>query len=212
MLSSYSEDILGTDSQNNDTDFDGLLDGWEVSNGYNPLVSDDSVPPEIDSPADIPYYVGDTGHSITWNPTDEHPVRYEILRNGVSIRTGGWNSTIEIISISVDGLGIGSWNYTIIVTDSGGNSATDTVFVIVSESSTTPITTTTTETTTTTTTETSTTSTTNTTTPIADEFDLIQYLVNNPIILTAIIAASATIIAAFITIIPPLIKLRKDGT
>ncbi len=110
----------------------------------------DTTLPTIDSPDDIEYESGTTGHSITWQPSDPDPDSYEVYRNNSLIDNGAWNG--EDIIVVLDGLGIGVYNYTLIVHDGSGNSASDTVLVIVVEASTT-----TTGTTTITTTETTTT-------------------------------------------------------
>ncbi|MDF1537314.1 MAG: hypothetical protein P1Q69_00195 [Candidatus Thorarchaeota archaeon] len=112
----------------------------------------DVTDPTIDSPDNISYTEGETGFSITWTPFDAFPASYEILRNGTSLRAGQWNTTSETITISVDGLEAGTYNYTIVVTDLAGNFLSDTVLVSVAEVDTTP--TSTTSTTTDTTTET----------------------------------------------------------
>ncbi|MFQ5832796.1 MAG: hypothetical protein ACE5H4_08855, partial [Candidatus Thorarchaeota archaeon] len=105
----------------------------------------DGTSPVIDSPSDVTYNEGDTGNSITWSPSDLHPSLYDVFRNGTLIHSSAWNSTSETITISVDGLPFGVFNYTIVVTDIGDNTASDQVMVIVI-----PITTTSTTTTTTT--------------------------------------------------------------
>jgi hypothetical protein len=114
----------------------------------------DGTPPVIDSPDDIAYDEGTTGHSITWNPSDLHPASYTIYRDGSVIETDDWDGSA--ITISVDGLSVGTYNYTIVVTDVAGNRASDTVFVVVEAVTTTTTTTTTTTPTTTTTTTTTT--------------------------------------------------------
>jgi hypothetical protein len=91
----------------------------------------DGTAPVVDSPADIDYPDGDSGYSITWSPYDLHPVSYQILREGVQVKSGAWNSSSEIMTISVDGLSIGSYNYTIVLVDIGGNTMTDEVIVTV---------------------------------------------------------------------------------
>ncbi|MFW9964355.1 MAG: hypothetical protein ACFFCX_12365 [Candidatus Sifarchaeia archaeon] len=91
----------------------------------------DGTPPSIDSPTNVTYSEGVTGYSITWNPTDDHPSSYVIFREGASVKSGVWNTSVETISISVDGLAFGTYNYTIVVTDIGSNTAIDTVYVIV---------------------------------------------------------------------------------
>ncbi len=98
----------------------------------------DTLPPEIDHPEDINYTLGETGNSITWHPTDALPASYEISIDGTVVRSGPWNSSSEVISISVDGLDSGTYSYTLIVTDEHGLSSSDTELVTVSEP-TTPI-------------------------------------------------------------------------
>ncbi|MBD3405221.1 MAG: hypothetical protein GF411_03680 [Candidatus Lokiarchaeota archaeon] len=102
----------------------------------------DTTSPTIDSPADYTYEVGTTGHNITWIPSDDLPASYRILRNGTVLETDSWNgSEIEIV---IDYLSAGVYNYTIIVSDTSGNTAIDTVIVTVTNDITTTTTTTTT--------------------------------------------------------------------
>ena len=91
----------------------------------------DRTGPTLDHPADISYSVGETGNSITWNPSDEHPVSYQVLLDGTLVKAGDWNSTSDQVTVIVDGLDVGAHNYTIIVTDIAGNIATDEVIVSV---------------------------------------------------------------------------------
>ncbi|TXT57828.1 MAG: exported protein of unknown function [Candidatus Thorarchaeota archaeon] len=93
----------------------------------------DITDPTIDNPGDITYDEGDTGYSITWDPSDTNPSSYEIFRNESSIRSGLWNTSIETISIDVDGLTFGTYNFTLSVADIAGNTATDTVWVTVED-------------------------------------------------------------------------------
>ncbi|MFW9843055.1 MAG: hypothetical protein ACFFEV_00605, partial [Candidatus Thorarchaeota archaeon] len=114
----------------------------------------DGTPPTIDNPPDIEYVENTSGNMITWNPNDLHPVSYEIFNNSISLGLVSWTLPIESISIVVDGLSPGEYNFTIVVVDAGGNSIADTVFVTVTAETTTTTTTTTTSTTTTSTTST----------------------------------------------------------
>ncbi|MFO7835160.1 MAG: right-handed parallel beta-helix repeat-containing protein [Candidatus Thorarchaeota archaeon] len=123
--------------------------GNTVSDEIIVTVNPDTTIPEINHPDDISYEEGDTGNTIIWSPSDDHPSGYEIFRNGTLVTSGAWNSSSEDITISVDGLNVGIWNYTIVVTDAGGNTVSDTVLVTVFPSDTTTTTTGTTETTTT---------------------------------------------------------------
>ena len=116
-------------------------------------VTDGTLPVVNDAP-DVTFTEGSTGYNITWSPTDLHPASFEILLNGSDIKSGLWNSTGESIIVNLNGLDIGTYNYTIIMTDAGGNTTSDTVIVTVTAESTTSTTTTTTTTTSTTTTTT----------------------------------------------------------
>jgi hypothetical protein len=91
----------------------------------------DGTPPVIDYPDDIEYSEGTTGHTITWSPSDAHPVSYEIYLDDTSVKSGTWNSSSETIAIDIDGLALGEYSYTIEVTDIGGNTVSDEVSVTV---------------------------------------------------------------------------------
>ena len=111
----------------------------------------DTIPPIINAQSDIQYTESSTGHFLSWTPYDLHPFSYAIFLDNVIIQSESWNSSSETITISVDGLSIGIHNVTIVVFDTSGNSAFDTVLVtvIAASSSTTTIVSTTTTTTTT---------------------------------------------------------------
>ncbi|MBD3158964.1 MAG: hypothetical protein GF309_09270 [Candidatus Lokiarchaeota archaeon] len=89
----------------------------------------DGTPPTINEPGDIWFDEGDSGWSISWNPDDDHPASYEIFRNGTLVKSGAWNSTEETITISLEGLSGGVYNYTAVVYDVGTNSVSDDVIV-----------------------------------------------------------------------------------
>jgi hypothetical protein len=95
----------------------------------------DDTSPSLDSPADVTYIQGTTGNSITWTALDLHPGTYIVYRGGIEVDTGSWSSTIEV---DVDGLGVGSYNYEIVVADEAGNTASDQVVVTVEAAPTTP--------------------------------------------------------------------------
>jgi len=117
----------------------------------------DTVPPTVDHPADIQYVEGEDGRLITWTPFDAHLARYEIFKNGSLVVSSSWGG--DTISIDVDGLSPGVYNFTVVVYDWTENSVSDTVIVTVLQSTTT----TSTVTSTTTSSMTTTTSTTPTT-------------------------------------------------
>ncbi|MGY5877116.1 MAG: Ig-like domain-containing protein, partial [Candidatus Thorarchaeota archaeon] len=123
----------------------------------------DTTSPVLDNPDDVEFTVGETGYIIDWDPTDARPASYDVLVEGVGTFSGLWNTSSEHIVVELDGLPVGTYNYTCVVYDDAGHVAADTVNVTVNELPTTT-TTTTTPSVTTTTTETTTTSETTVTT------------------------------------------------
>ena len=73
--------------------------------------------------------MGNTGNSITWTPDDLFPHTYQILRNDTEVDSGSWDGSS--ITVSIDGLEVGTYNYTLSVSNEAGNQVTDTVFVYV---------------------------------------------------------------------------------
>ncbi|XOB40764.1 MAG: PKD domain-containing protein [Candidatus Nealsonbacteria bacterium] len=92
----------------------------------------DVTNPILDSPQDIIYEEGTTDNTISWTATDNNPDTYIIYRDGLEIDSGTWTSGVAI-TINVDGLTVGSYNYTIVVTDAFGNMVSDTVWVTVED-------------------------------------------------------------------------------
>ncbi|MFX1369797.1 MAG: NosD domain-containing protein, partial [Promethearchaeota archaeon] len=90
--------------------------------------------PTIDSPEDIFYVQGSTGHIITWTPSSMIPGLFMVYRNGTLVASAIWNGLP--ISIDVDGFLSGAYYFTIVVFDTEGRNATDTVWVFVSAPST----------------------------------------------------------------------------
>ncbi|WP_371803869.1 BspA family leucine-rich repeat surface protein [Candidatus Lokiarchaeum ossiferum] len=88
--------------------------------------------PDLDSPSDILYNVDHTGNEIVWAVEDENPNNYTIFRDDVLQFSNVW--TNGTITCDVDGLGIGEYEYKIIVADSTGLTSSDAVIVSVKES------------------------------------------------------------------------------
>ncbi|MHA2192140.1 MAG: hypothetical protein ACXAAR_01795 [Candidatus Thorarchaeota archaeon] len=97
------------------------------------VIVSDGTPPTIDSPPDVSYNEGEVGSSITWDPSDLHPLNYTIDKDGIPIKSGTWNSSLETITVSVEGLSLGTYDYTLEVFDIGGNPASDVVRVTVGD-------------------------------------------------------------------------------
>jgi parallel beta-helix repeat protein len=129
----------GVTNGNSWSDYYGVgtysIPGSAGSIDHYPSIVPEYISPEIDSPDNIEYTEGETGHVITWTPDDTYPALFEILRNGSTIDSGPWDGSA--ISVSVDGLFPGIHNYTLTVWDLTGNSESDTVLVTVIEASTT---------------------------------------------------------------------------
>ena len=92
-----------------------------------------NMPPSIQSPAGISYSFGGTGNNITWIVSDftmNASAWYEVYRDGTLDVSGPWESGIGIVVV-VDGLPVGTHNYTIIVDDGFGGTAQGTVIVTV---------------------------------------------------------------------------------
>jgi hypothetical protein len=125
--------------------------------------SDDCTSPTVVGSDDIEIAAGTEGVSINWTATDLNPESYEISRNGTIVKEGKWNESGEVVSLTLSsGLCPATFNYTITATDSGWNTASDSILVTVVDDTTTTTVTTTTETSTSTTTNESITTTTST--------------------------------------------------
>jgi len=68
---------------------------------------------------------------------------YELYINGVLLKSGDWNASSETIEVRLDGLAVGTHNYSLSLFDDEGNTVSDTVFVVVNDVATATSTTTT---------------------------------------------------------------------
>jgi len=93
----------------------------------NSALADNQVP-IVDSPIDIVYVEGTTGHIITWHISDDDPERVLIFMNGEFLTETPWENLNESIHIIVDGLTRGNYEFMILATD-GIHNITDTVLV-----------------------------------------------------------------------------------
>ncbi|MGY5874727.1 MAG: hypothetical protein RTU30_03180 [Candidatus Thorarchaeota archaeon] len=92
---------------------------------------EDRTDPVITHPEDIEYTVGQIGNNFTWVMEDINPSSYAVYVDGDLIGSGNWNARVASIDINADDLLAGSYNYTIAITDLGGNTVTDEVIVTV---------------------------------------------------------------------------------
>jgi parallel beta-helix repeat protein len=121
-IGNYYTDYIGTGTY--------PIEGSAGSIDHYPFIWDRTIP-ILDHPSDIEYVEGETGYKIEWSPNADNPKNYTIYQNGATIKSGFWNSSSEKISISIDGLSTGIYNYTIEVFNEAENYATDTVYVTV---------------------------------------------------------------------------------
>ncbi|TFG32575.1 hypothetical protein EU528_03020 [Candidatus Thorarchaeota archaeon] len=98
------------------------------------MVTDYHVP-TISSPSDLNFTVGTTDVEIRWASYDNGPYGYEVFRNDTLFQSGDLDLYHQSITISLDGLDVGVWNYTVVITDFLLNSVSDTVIVTVKSSS-----------------------------------------------------------------------------
>ncbi len=98
----------------------------------------DTVPPVLNSPADIEYQFGQTGNKIEWNCSDDNPYRYWLVDyeysyflSGTNRKEGFWNGTDY--AVSVDGFPVGNRTFLLILQDRAGFIVWDWVTVTVLE-------------------------------------------------------------------------------
>jgi len=127
-------DYQGVD-ENDDNIGDSPYDKWEVVDQH-PLMSlrgfetvHDTIEPMIDGPDDFQYESGSTNNRITWRITEVNPSSFEVTRNGTILDSGPWDGS-DIVVV-VDGLDFGTYNFTLVVSDTSNNNASSTVMVLV---------------------------------------------------------------------------------
>lgn len=100
--------------------------GWTIiDGGYEDLFS-----PIIDEPTDISYEEGMTGNTIEWTLGDQNPGVYEVyMNNSLFVSSTTWSN--GTVTVNIDGLTVGVYDFTIYVYDLSGNMVSDTVMVTV---------------------------------------------------------------------------------
>jgi hypothetical protein len=100
---------------------------------FKVTVRDTTPPAWTSTPSDLQFVANTTGHALSWTIYDLAPGTVLILRNGTQVSTPSWITRSQIITTNVDGLSVGTYNYTVIVRDASGNAITDTVWVRVTQ-------------------------------------------------------------------------------
>ncbi|MFW9845022.1 MAG: hypothetical protein ACFFEV_10635, partial [Candidatus Thorarchaeota archaeon] len=90
----------------------------------------DTTAPILNNPSDISGTLANTSIQITWQPTDLLPFFYEIYSNGSLVSSGTWTSGGNL-TCTLEDLTAGVYNITIIVWDTSGNQAQDTVIITI---------------------------------------------------------------------------------
>ena len=126
----------------------GVMIGGYYDNGFYPISSSrvhdivleyeiggvvDTLPPVLTPQPDMEYIFGHTGNSITWNCTDDHPYRFWLFERfqDLPLEEGLWNGSP--ISMSIDGLELGNYGFTLLIQDKAGFIVGDYVKVYVIE-------------------------------------------------------------------------------
>jgi len=93
-------------------------------------VVDDTLP-IVNNPPDIHYDDSETGNTISWELYDLHLLNYEVYRNDARYILEDFPENTTSLVIEVDGLNVGSHNFTLVIYDESGNLASDSVWVSV---------------------------------------------------------------------------------
>ncbi len=109
------------------------IDAWDPS-GVNGRISPviyvvDYTAPFINNPPDVSFSEIDTNKEIEWNPSDHRPVSYIISKNESTYEQGTWDGSS--ISIILDDISIGTYDFTLTVFDEAGNNNSDSVIVTI---------------------------------------------------------------------------------
>ncbi|MFW9856360.1 MAG: LVIVD repeat-containing protein [Candidatus Thorarchaeota archaeon] len=83
----------------------------------------------INQPADVTYIYGSLGHNIAWYPVSSDPASFQVYRDGTWVAGGPWDG--NSITIGVDHLPVGLYNYTCTVYELSGKEVSDSVTVTI---------------------------------------------------------------------------------
>jgi hypothetical protein len=114
----YTYELVANDSNNE------IISNTVVVTVVNDIPSFTSIP------SDTSYEFNTTGNSLSWTIKDQDPESYLLYQNSVLISSGSWESNTAI-TISIDGLALGSYTFELIVNDTHGEIASDTVILTV---------------------------------------------------------------------------------
>jgi hypothetical protein len=99
----------------------------------------ENVTPIIEGPGSVEIFFSETGHSLSWNVTDDYVNMYRILDNDTLVESGTIDPEEPVIQISLDHLSIGVHNFSLYANDTSGNTAINSVLVTVIGDTTAPV-------------------------------------------------------------------------
>jgi parallel beta-helix repeat protein len=110
------------------------LYGFELSGTFTVTVVD-TMSPVVVGPEDFSFTLGATGFTINWTLNDAGPVSYSITVDSSLNESGTWTTDGQVISFDIDALDLDVGTHIIVITvmDIGGNTASDSVMVTVTQ-------------------------------------------------------------------------------
>ncbi|MBS3794192.1 MAG: hypothetical protein KGY80_04805 [Candidatus Thorarchaeota archaeon] len=126
----YTFNMTGYELGTYDVTIEALDQNQNLASDSVSVLVYENISPVVEGPNEtIEFYYTETGYSITWDVTDEHMDGYRILRNGTTVKSGTLNPDRPRVTIPLDGLGIGLYEYSLIANDTSGNTGMDNVTV-----------------------------------------------------------------------------------
>ncbi len=126
FLDEYTFEVRAYDIYNN-----------AISKTITITIRDTTAPLVTQSPPDIEFTEGAVGNDVIWTAYDFMLAGFEVYVDGVVQFDGALDSGNALVSISLDYLLAGQYNFTIVFYDISGNTISDTVWVVVNAVSTT---------------------------------------------------------------------------
>lgn len=89
----------------------------------------DGTPPKISNTANTVAFVDGTGQTLSWQVSDLHPDTYTAYLDGEEWESGSW--TTGTLDVNIDGMIEGEHTFKVVIQDIDGNTAYDTVTMLV---------------------------------------------------------------------------------
>jgi hypothetical protein len=114
------------------------MNGNDASDTFQIRIHENSTP-VISGPEDVAFYFTESGYSLVWNVSDDYMNQYVVERNDEELASGYLNEDAPFVSVSLDGLSVGTYTYRLRVNDTSGNEASDEVLVTVNRDDVDPV-------------------------------------------------------------------------